>query len=171
MGFALLRCVIGRENSRFFLNQSDAKLKPVTIWSPAFCRALVELFLLWLSLTHKGISLLLVDRCDWFGLGYTTLDRKALYVHVVEFRVWSLFKAPHDLKSYFCKCTHIYDFFDSDEFANFFFRFFLATPMLGKIFGVVWKIIYTLLHHNRLTLRNNEFVSSPLAFYIIQQTV
>lgn len=119
----------------------------------------------------KGNSLLLVGRCDWFGLGYTTLDRKALYVHVVEFRVWSLFKAPHDLKSYFCKCTHIYDFFDSDEFANFFFRFFLATPMLGKIFGVVWKIIYTLLHHNRLTLRNNEFVSSPLAFYIIQQTV
>ena len=168
MGFTLLWCVIGRENSCFFLNQSDAKLKPVTIWSPAFCRALVELFLLWLSLTHKGISLLLVDRCDWFGLGYTTLDRKALYVHVVEFRVWSLFKAPHDLKSYFCKCTHIYDFFDSDEFANFFFQIFSCNSYFRKDF---WCYMKNHLHHNRLTLRNNELVSSPLAFYIIQQTV
>ena len=28
-GFALLRSVIGPENSRHFLNQSDTKLKPV----------------------------------------------------------------------------------------------------------------------------------------------
>ena len=138
MGFALLRCVIGRENSRFFLNQSDAKLKPVTIWSPAFCCALVELFLLWLSLTHKGISLLLVDRCDWFGLGYTTLDRKALYVHVVEFRVWSLFKAPHDLKSYFCKCTHIYDFWFR-WIRKFFFQIFSCNSYVRKDFWCCMK--------------------------------
>ena len=39
-GFALLRTVIGLENLRLFLNQSDAKLKPIATWSPAFSRAL-----------------------------------------------------------------------------------------------------------------------------------
>ena len=37
--FALLRYVIGAENLRHFLNQSDLKLKPIAIWSPAFSRA------------------------------------------------------------------------------------------------------------------------------------
>ena len=168
MGFALLRCVIGRENSRFFLNQSDAKLKPVTIWSPAFCRALVELFDL--SLTHKGISLLLVGRCDWFGLGYTTLEKHFMYM------LWSLefeayLKPLTTWRVIFVSALTFAIFLIQMNSQIFFFRFFLATPMLGKIFGVVWKIIYTLLHHNRLTLRNNELESSPLAFYIIQQTV
>ena len=36
--FALLRYVIGAENSRHFLDQSDLKLKPIAIWSPAFSR-------------------------------------------------------------------------------------------------------------------------------------
>ena len=39
IGFALLRSVIGSENSRHSLDQSDAKLKPITTWSPAFPRA------------------------------------------------------------------------------------------------------------------------------------
>ena len=30
--FALLRSVIGLENSRHALNQSDAKLKPISTW-------------------------------------------------------------------------------------------------------------------------------------------
>ena len=38
IGFALLRSVIGQENSSHFLNQSDAKLKPIAIWSLAFSR-------------------------------------------------------------------------------------------------------------------------------------
>ena len=37
--FALLRYVIGAENSRHFLDQSDLKLKSIAIWSPAFSRA------------------------------------------------------------------------------------------------------------------------------------
>ena len=37
--FALLRYVIGPQNSRHFLNQSDLKLKPVVTWSHAFSRA------------------------------------------------------------------------------------------------------------------------------------
>ena len=39
IGFALLRSVIGLENSRHPLNQSDAKLKPIATWSLAFSRA------------------------------------------------------------------------------------------------------------------------------------
>ena len=38
-GFDLLRCVIGPENVCHNLNQSDVKLKPNTILSPAFSRA------------------------------------------------------------------------------------------------------------------------------------
>ena len=40
MSLALLRFVIGPENSRHSLNQSAAKLKPTTTWLPAFSRAL-----------------------------------------------------------------------------------------------------------------------------------
>ena len=36
--FALLCSVIGPENSRHSLDQSDANLTPITIWSPAFSR-------------------------------------------------------------------------------------------------------------------------------------
>ena len=39
--FALFLFVISSENSRHFLNQSDAKLKPIATGLPAFSRALV----------------------------------------------------------------------------------------------------------------------------------
>ena len=39
ISFALLCFVIGLENSRHPLSQSDAKLKPIAIWSRAFSRA------------------------------------------------------------------------------------------------------------------------------------
>ena len=39
IGFALLRSVIGLENLRQPLNQSDTKLKPIATWSLAFSRA------------------------------------------------------------------------------------------------------------------------------------
>ena len=42
IGFALLSYVIVPENLRYSLNQSDAKLKAITTWSPAFSRALVS---------------------------------------------------------------------------------------------------------------------------------
>lgn len=85
MGFALLRCVIGRENSRFFLNQSDAKLKPVTIWSPAFCRALVELFLLWFVIDSK------VFPCFWLAdvIGLVWVIRHSIEKHFM-YMLWSL---------------------------------------------------------------------------------
>ena len=58
LSFALLRVVIGLENWRHLFNQSDAKLKPITTWSPAF----LVLWLAWLvcfefSLVLKGIFL------------------------------------------------------------------------------------------------------------------
>ena len=40
IGFALLRSVIGPENSRHSLNQSDAKQLTMTTWSPVFSRSL-----------------------------------------------------------------------------------------------------------------------------------
>ena len=48
-GFALLRCLIGPENSRHNLNQSNVKLKPNTTWSLAFSRALRRLAVCWLD--------------------------------------------------------------------------------------------------------------------------
>ena len=39
IGFGSLCIVIGLENSRHPLSQSDAKLKPIAIWSLAFSRA------------------------------------------------------------------------------------------------------------------------------------
>ena len=41
--FVLLHSVIGPENSRHSLNQSNVKLKPIAAWSPAFSRALGSL--------------------------------------------------------------------------------------------------------------------------------
>ena len=43
---ALVRPMIGPENSHHSLNQSDAKSKPITTWSPVFSRALGILLVL-----------------------------------------------------------------------------------------------------------------------------
>ena len=43
ISFALLRSVIGPENSRHSFHQSDAKFEPITTWSPAFSRVLGSL--------------------------------------------------------------------------------------------------------------------------------
>ena len=64
--FVLLRSVIGPEDSRQSLNQSDAKLKPITTWSPAFSRALGDLAVFPLSsLAIKGIFTLSSDLPLW----------------------------------------------------------------------------------------------------------
>ena len=47
IGSALLLSMIGPENSRHSLNRSDAKLQPITTWSPAFSRALGRLVVFW----------------------------------------------------------------------------------------------------------------------------
>ena len=76
VGFALLRSVIGQENSRHPLRQSDAKLKPIATWSLAFSRACGQLHVFTLS-SHWLLvifSFILIGRCDYFGFGFTTLN-------------------------------------------------------------------------------------------------
>ena len=79
IGFALLCVVIGLENSCHPLSQSDARLKknrdlvtrvfprsrPVTRVYFEFSLALI-------------VSLVLIGRCDYFGFGFLTFNRKAL---------------------------------------------------------------------------------------------
>ena len=60
-----LRSVIGPENSHYSLNQSDAKLKPPTTWSPSFSRALGSLVVF-----TQVVSSLLIDSFDHFGIGF-----------------------------------------------------------------------------------------------------
>ena len=79
--FASLRNVIGPENSRLSLDQSGAKLKPVTTWSPAFSRALGSLLVLlgFLIGSLRSFFFLLIGARDYFGFGFTTLIQKALF--------------------------------------------------------------------------------------------
>lgn len=81
ISFALPWSVIGAENSHRSLNQSDAKLQPFTIWSPAFSRALSSLVVLNTLSDHWLLYLLkflLSDCCYYFGLEFTILNPKAL---------------------------------------------------------------------------------------------
>ena len=83
IGYALLRSVIGLEISRHPLNQSDAKVKPIATWSLAFSRAWdrLPLFILSSHWSPSEIFLcsVLIGRYDYFGFGFTTLNRKPLY--------------------------------------------------------------------------------------------
>ena len=79
--FALLRSVIGLENSRHPLNQSDGELKPIATWSLAFSRAWDRLRVFNLS-PHWFIVIfifVLIGHCDYFGFGFLTLNWKLLY--------------------------------------------------------------------------------------------
>ena len=62
-GIASIRSVIGQENSHHFLNQSDSKLKPIAIWSPAFFPRFRQFdsFYFEFSLALKGLFL----SSDW----------------------------------------------------------------------------------------------------------
>ena len=69
--------VIGPENSRHFLHQSDPKLTPIATRSPAFSRALGSSFVYTLSLFRLAVGLTL-------GFAFTTLHRNALYCHLIH---------------------------------------------------------------------------------------
>ena len=65
VGFALLRSMIGSENSRYSLNRSDVKLKPMTTLSRAFSRALRSLLVSFLVLIGSlGILSFLMGRSE-----------------------------------------------------------------------------------------------------------
>ena len=76
LGFALLRSVIGSENSHHFLNQSDAKLKLNGTWCLAFSRALGALYLP--SVLIGSLWYFLIVCCDYPPFGFTTFYRNAL---------------------------------------------------------------------------------------------
>ena len=63
-------------------NQSDAKLKPITTWSPAFSRALVTLVVFNLnSRCLFKVFFLFSDWLSWLlNLCFITLSRKSLYI-------------------------------------------------------------------------------------------
>ena len=53
---ALLRSVIGPENSHHSFNQSDSKLKPITTWSPTFSRVSGCLVVFYLDLSYGSVK-------------------------------------------------------------------------------------------------------------------
>ena len=107
IGFFLasLRSLIGKKkNSRHSLNQSDAKLKPNTSWSPAFFPRFKQFacFHFEFSLAFDGIFL----SSPWpswllyyFGFGFTKLSWKVLYIlQVLRLKKFSPFHADQELK-------------------------------------------------------------------------
>lgn len=79
VGFALLRSMIGSENSRYSLNRSDVKLKPMTTLSRAFSRALRSLLVSFLVLIGSlGILSFLMGRSENFGFCFTKIICNAL---------------------------------------------------------------------------------------------
>ena len=81
IGFALLRSVIGPENYRHSLNQSDAKQRTIATWSPVFSRALGSSLGFSASSSFFffcGIFFRLLGRSDNFGFRCRTRNRKAL---------------------------------------------------------------------------------------------
>ena len=77
-GFALLRSVIGQQNTRHVLNQSAAKPKPIVTCSHAFSRAW-RLLHVFDSISDWFITLfasVVIGQGNYFGFGFTTLKRK-----------------------------------------------------------------------------------------------
>ena len=80
--WSFLRCFsLWLVNSLHSLNESGAKLKKITTWSPAFSRNLGNLVdFSWSSHWFLRVFYIpLIIRCDKFGFGFMTLNRKAFY--------------------------------------------------------------------------------------------
>lgn len=73
-GFALLRSMIGSENSRYSLDRSDVKLKPMTTESRAFpALYAVCLFPFSVLIGSLGILSFLMGRSENFGFCFTKI--------------------------------------------------------------------------------------------------
>ena len=90
-GFASLSSLIGLKVSRHLLNQSDAKRNLTASWPLAFSRASRSLLVLTVSSDRLLVmfSFALIGKCDFFGFGFTTLNRKGkhsifVFVFVTE---------------------------------------------------------------------------------------
>ena len=80
-GFALLRTVIGQQNSLHFFNQWGAKPKPIATCTRAFSRALRLLHVI-ASYSDWFITLftsVVIGQSNNFSFGFTTLNRKPLW--------------------------------------------------------------------------------------------
>lgn len=79
--FAFIHSMISPEILRHFINQSDSKQNSIVSWLTAFSRASVSSLVLTLS-SHWLLlicPLLVIGRCDHFGLCFKTPIRNALY--------------------------------------------------------------------------------------------
>ena len=82
IGFYLIHSTIGSKNSRHSLNQSEARISPISTWSPAFSRTsgglplstLSSLWLFWI------FSILIPLQLLWFWF-YDTYLKRALRAH------------------------------------------------------------------------------------------
>lgn len=82
--FVSLCSVIGPENSRFLLDQSDSRIKPLAPWSQVFSHASVNLLVFYLFSPEVLLSywlvvifsFTLIGFCVYFGFGFTTFNPK-----------------------------------------------------------------------------------------------
>lgn len=78
IGFALLSSVISAENLHHSPNQSGAKLKRITSWSPTSSRALENLLITLTS--HRVSSLFLDSYCDYQGFGLChSIEKRSIH--------------------------------------------------------------------------------------------
>ena len=79
--FALLRSVIGLENSRHHLDQSDAKLKPITTWLLAFSSLLGPFTCIYFEFSLAPYDSFLCPDWPLFSF-YHTQSKSVLCSHV-----------------------------------------------------------------------------------------
>ena len=97
-GFASLRSLIGSKNSRHFLNQSDAKLKPIVTWSHAFSRAWSRLRVFASSSDWFLVlfSCVLIGQSDHFSFGFTTIiENRSMLVCFTSLCDWFKRNSSH----------------------------------------------------------------------------
>ena len=88
IGFALLRFVIGLENSRHPLNQSDAKL--IKTNRDLVTRVFPRLI----------FAFVLIGHCDYFGFSLTTLNHKAFKLRLRPTHPFSFVNAHNFFRSH-----------------------------------------------------------------------
>ena len=125
IGFALLRSVIGPENSRHSLRQWDAKFEPISTWSPAFSRVLGSLVVFTLN-SHWFFILLytllattdphrsplktvwsatpkkppLAIKNDWSIIQTNALNSMNLHKHYIPISLWATLRSPHKITGF-----------------------------------------------------------------------
>ena len=76
--------MIGLKNSRQIFIQSEVKPKPIASHSHAFSRALRQLHVITTSFDWSTVMFmaLVIGQSNYFGFGFTTLNRKPLYTEM-----------------------------------------------------------------------------------------